>query len=101
MRLLEKVNSSQTEENIGAILEVAVRKWGLHPITLWSETNPNYRDIYTTEKHEAEASIRDHGTVPPQYDFVITTGILGRGINVYDETYQDWICNSDDYEDVH
>ena len=82
-------------------LEVAVRKWGLHPITLWSETNPNYRDIYTKEKHEAEISIRDHGTVPPQYDFVITTGILGRGVNVYDETYQDWICNSDDYEDVH
>jgi len=22
-------------------------------------------------------------------------------VNVYDESYQDWICNSSDYEDVH
>lgn len=82
-------------------LEVEARKWGLNPITLWSSNNRNYIDLYTNEKKEVEASIRDKGIVPPQYDFVITTGVLGRGINVYDETYQDWICNSSDYEDVH
>jgi len=45
--------------------------------------------------------IKQDGKVPDKYDFVITTGVLGRGIDVYDETYQDWICNSNDYEDVH
>lgn len=82
-------------------VEVEVRKWGLHPITLWSESNPNYRDQYTSEKRETENLIKKSGTVPAKYDFVITTGVLGRGIDVYDETYQDWICNSNDYEDVH
>ena len=82
-------------------IEIAVRKQGFNPITLWSETNPNYRNLYTTEKHLAEQSIKLTGTVPPQYNFVITTGVLGRGVNVYDETYQDWICNSNEYEDVH
>ena len=82
-------------------IEVEVRKWGLNPITLWSESNPNYQDIYTQEKHDATAMIKQDGKVPDKYDFVITTGVLGRGIDVYDETYQDWICNSNDYEDVH
>ena len=82
-------------------IEVAVRPWGLHPIVLWSENNINYQDKYTDEKREAIKSISGKGMVPPQYDFVITTGVLGRGISMYDETYQDWICNSDEYEDVH
>jgi len=68
-------------------LEVSLRQWGLNPITLWSSNNRNYANLYTNEKREAEASIRDKGIVPPQYDFVITTGVLGRGINVYDESY--------------
>lgn len=83
------------------VIEAAVRPWGLHPIVLWSENNMNFQDQFTDEKRETIKMIQNKGYVPAQYDFVITTGVLGRGINMYDETYQDWICNSDEYEDVH
>lgn len=83
------------------VIEAAVRPWGLHPIVLWSENNMNFQDQFTEEKRATIKTIQKDGYVPSQYDFVITTGVLGRGINMYDETYQDWICNSDEYEDVH
>lgn len=83
------------------VIEAAVRPWGLHPIVLWSENNMNFQNQFTDEKRETIKMIQNKGYVPAQYDFVITTGVLGRGINMYDETYQDWICNSDEYEDVH
>lgn len=82
-------------------LEAVLRPWGFHPIVLWSENNQTYADLYTSEKKEVEKAIVKNGLVPQKYDFVITTGVLGRSVNVYDQTYQDWICNSDDYEDVH
>lgn len=82
-------------------LEAILKPWGFHPIVLWSENNQTYADLYTSEKKEVEKEIVKHGLVPQKYDFVITTGVLGRSVNVFDQTYQDWICNSDDYEDVH
>lgn len=82
-------------------LEAILKPWGFHPIVLWSENNQTYADLYTSEKKEVEKEIVKNGLVPQKYDFVITTGVLGRSVNVFDQTYQDWICNSDDYEDVH
>jgi len=82
-------------------LEMIFRHLGYTPIVMWSESNPNYRNLYTPEKKEAERSITEKGIVPPQYDCVITTGIIGRSINVYDTTYQNWICDSAEYEDLH
>jgi len=38
--------------------------------------------------------------VPQPYDFIITTGVLGRGVDIFDYSIQDWICNTSDYEDI-
>jgi len=65
-------------------LEAVLRPWGFHPIVLWSENNKTYSNLYTSEKKEAEKSIVSDGLVPAKYDFVITTGVLGRSVNVYD-----------------
>lgn len=82
-------------------LELVFRDLGYTPIVMWSDSNPNYRSLYTPDKKEAEKSITEKGIVPPQYDCVITTGIIGRSINVYDTSYQNWICDSTEYEDLH
>jgi hypothetical protein len=40
--------------------------------------------LYTSEKKEVEKAIVSDGLVPEKYDFVITTGVLGRSVNVFD-----------------
>jgi len=30
----------------------------------------------------------------------VTTGVLGRGVDIYDTSIQDWICNSKEYEEI-
>lgn len=79
---------------------VPLRHVGFNVLITWSPDNKNYRDIFTKEQQEGLNCILEQGKVPPQYDFVITTGIVGRSVNVYDTSFQDWICNSNEYEDV-
>lgn len=84
----------------GREIEIAAANAGFNVILLWSETNSDYRSLYTDEKRRVTQAIRDDHIVPSKYDFIITTGVLGRGIDVYDTSIQDWICNSTDYEDI-
>ena len=67
-------------------------------ISLWSESNELHKDKYTEEKAMVTETIRKSHYVPQPYNFIITTGVLGRGVDVYDTSIQDWICNSKEYE---
>ena len=84
----------------GREIEFAASAAGFNVILLWSENNGTYRSLYTDEKRRVTQAIRDEHVVPSEYDFIITTGVLGRGIDIYDTSIQDWICNSVDYEDI-
>ena len=76
------------------------RAKGFNPLVLWSEDNPNWRHLMTIERKEALRMLREEYCAPPQYDFIITTSVNERGLNVYDTSIQDWICNSNVYEEV-
>ena len=81
-------------------IEAAAKAASFKTISLWSETNPDHRNLYTQEKERVTQIIRDEHRVPLPYNFIVTTGCLGRGIDIYDFTIQDWICNSKDYEEI-
>lgn len=81
-------------------IEAMARSHNFNTIAIWAEGNPNYKKEYTEEKARVTAIVRDECRVPQPYNFIVTTGVLGRGVNIYDETIQDWICNSKDYEEI-
>lgn len=84
----------------GREIEAVARDLGFQTIMLWSNNNDKHRADFTEEKQRVINIIRDEHIVPQPYDFIITTGVLGRGVDIYDLTVQDWICNSTDYEEV-
>lgn len=81
-------------------IEVIAQAAHFTTIALWSESNSAHMRDYTEEKARVTRIIRDEHYVPGPYDFIITTGVLGRGVDIYDQTMQDWICNSLDYEEI-
>ena len=81
-------------------IEAMARSHNFNTIAIWAEGNPNYKKEYTEEKAHVTAIVRDEHRVPQPYNFIVTTGVLGRGVDIYDETIQDWICNSKDYEEI-
>lgn len=81
-------------------IEVWANKATFNVLSLWSEDNKNHKDQYTAEKKRVTEYIKKENAVPEPYDFIITTGVLGRGVDIYDTTIQDWICDSDEYEDI-
>lgn len=81
-------------------IKAAAEAVGFKVLALWSKDNLKYKALFSSEQEEGLNRILNEGLVPEQYDFVITTGVVGRSINVYDTSFQDWICNSDEYEDV-
>lgn len=81
-------------------IEAMAAAVGHKVIALWSENNPDHRKEYTEEKAAVTAVIRDEHRVPQPYTFIVTTGVLGRGVDIYDMSIQDWICNSKDYEQI-
>ncbi len=81
-------------------LKVVLEAMGFKVLVMWSPENKTYKEIFTQEQQEGLNMVMEEGRVPPQYDFVITTGIVGRSINIYDTSFQDWICNSNEYEDI-
>jgi len=81
-------------------IEVNAKIAAFHTLTLWSSENKYHKDKYTEEKRQVTEYIKSQNAVPQPYDFIITTGVLGRGVDIYDTTIQDWICDSDEYEDV-
>jgi len=81
-------------------IEAMARAHRFSTIAVWSESNAAHKKEYTDEKARVTAIVRDEHRVPLPYNFIITTGVLGRGVDIYDESIQDWICNSTDYEEI-
>lgn len=74
---------------------------GFNVLMLWSfDNNTNWRGFVTQEQRDALQYINETHLVPPQYDCVITNQVAGRGIDIYDTRFQDWICNSRNYTDI-
>ena len=69
-------------------------------LTFWSLENPDWRQCVTDEIRRASKIILDTGMVPEPYNCVITNQAAGRGINVYDKRFQDWLCDSRTYVDI-
>lgn len=81
-------------------IEKLARDHGFEVLSLWSKDNNTYKGLWTHDKDEAMRMLRDEGRLPSQYDFVIVNDVIGRAIDVIDTTFQDWVCNSKDYEEV-
>jgi len=81
-------------------IEAVANAVGFKTIAIWSEDNPNHKQEYTEEKARVTKIIKDEHYVPAQYDFIVTTGVLGRGVDIFDTTIQDWVCNTTDYEEI-
>lgn len=81
-------------------IQAMARAKGFKTIALWSQNNAPHRTEYTAEKQRITKIIQNEHYVPAEYNFIITTGVLGRGVDVFDTTIQDWICNSAEYEEI-
>lgn len=71
---------------------------GLHTLVLWSERNEDWKHLMTAERKEALRRIEAEEDLPEEYDMVVITAAGNRGLNVYDTSFQDWICDSTEYE---
>ena len=81
-------------------IETLARQCGFNVLSLWAQDNPKYKELWTSEKTEARRMIQQEGLIPPQYDFVVVNDVIGRAIDIVDTNFQDWLCNSNDYEDI-
>lgn len=81
-------------------IEALARQCGFKVLSLWAQDNPKYKELWTSEKTEARRLIQQEGLIPPQYDFVVVNDVIGRAIDIVDTNFQDWLCNSNDYEDI-
>ncbi len=81
-------------------IETLARQCGFNVLSLWSRDNPKYKELWTRDKSDAIQLIQREGLIPPQYDFVIVNDVIGRAIDIVDTDFQDWLCNSQDYEDI-
>lgn len=81
-------------------IETLARQCGFNVLSLWAQDNPKYKELWTPEKTEARRLIQQEGLIPPQYDFVVVNDVIGRAIDIVDTNFQDWLCNSNDYEDI-
>ena len=71
---------------------------GLKTIVLWSDRNEDWKHLMTDERKEALRRIEAEEDLSEEYDMVIITAAGNRGLNVYDTSFQDWICDSTEYE---
>lgn len=74
--------------------------YGLHALVLWSDKNENWRHLMTDERREAWRRIENEEELPEEYDMIIITAAGNRGFNIYDTSFQDWICDSTEYEPI-
>lgn len=84
----------------GFAIENIARTRGFNTIFIWSNQNKNYAHLWTPEKTEALRMIEQEHRAPAQYDFIIVSPAVGRGVDIYDTSIQNWICNSVEYEDI-
>lgn len=73
---------------------------GFKVLMLWSWENPAWRDYVTPQMRRDAQVLLDTGYVPQPYNCVITNQAAGRGLNIYDKRFQDWLCESRAYCDI-
>ena len=73
---------------------------GLRCLVLWSERNEQWQHLMTPERREALRCIENEEDLPAEYDMIIITAAGNRGFNIYDTSFQDWICDSTEYEAI-
>ena len=73
---------------------------GFNVLVLWSERNEEWKHLMTPERKEALRRIEREEDLPEEYDMVIITAAGARGFSVYDTSFQDWICDSTEYEAI-
>ena len=73
---------------------------GFNVLMLWSYENPDWRAYVTPELKRDMAIVHNTGFVPGQYNCVITNQVTGRGVDIYDSRFQDWLCDSLSYSDI-
>lgn len=83
-------------------IEKLAREAGFKTVSLWSSANVSWKDQYTPEKAALTSYITQHHCLPPDCDcdFLIVNGVVGRSVDWYDTSFQDWICNSTEYEEL-
>lgn len=84
----------------GFRIERMGRAHGLNVLVLWSERNEQWRHLMTPERKEALRRIENEEDLPEEYDMIVITAAGGRGFNIYDTSFQDWICDSTEYEAI-
>ena len=73
---------------------------GFNVLMLWSWENPDWREYVTPQMRRDAQVLLDTGYVPEPYNCVITNQVAGRGLNIYDKRFQDWLCESRAYCDI-
>ena len=73
---------------------------GFNVLMMWSFENPDWRSYVTEEQRIDSKIVDDTGIVPEKYNCVITNQVAGRGFDVYDTRFQDWLCDSRQYSDI-
>ena len=87
---------------IGDVLRLAemFKAKGFNVLTYWSWENPDWKNYVTDEMRRDCEIMNNTGYVPQQYNCVITNQAAGRGLNIYDKRFQDWLCESRTYCDI-
>lgn len=89
-------------ERIGDIMRLAelFRAQGFNPLLMWSYGNEKWK-INVTDKMRVDVTyVKNTGLVPKEYNCVITNQVAGRSLNIVDERFQDWICDSIRYSNI-
>lgn len=73
---------------------------GMNPLVLWSEKNETWSYLMNDERREALRRIENEEDLPEEYDMIIITAAGNRGFNIYDTSFQDWVCDSTEYEAI-
>lgn len=87
---------------VSSILQLATvfKAKGFNVLMMWSYENPDWRKFVSDQQRADSKIVCDTGMVPPQYNCVITNQVVGRGLNIYDTRFQDWLCDSQLYTDI-
>ena len=81
-------------------LTEAFKAKGFNVLKVWSWDNPDWRAYVTPQMQHDAQILFDTGYVPAPYNCVITNQAAGRGLNIYDKRFQDWLCESRAYCDI-
>lgn len=73
---------------------------GFNVFVFWSFDNPDWKHLVTDEMRSGVEYIYSRKMVPEQYNCVITNQAAGRMLDIYDQRFQDWFCNSTSYSDM-